>query len=79
MAFLRDLDTEEGDAYVHLWVYEDATDRERKRAALREDPRWHAYLEQNKRTGFLIGQSSRLMTMADFQVTAASGSAEAGR
>jgi len=29
---------------VHIWRYADLGDRERRRAALAADPRWHAYL-----------------------------------
>jgi hypothetical protein len=66
LAFLQDHDTETGDTYVHLWVYADEADRLQKRAALQADPRWQAYLAENKKTGFLIGQTSRLMTIPAF-------------
>jgi hypothetical protein len=31
---------------VHIWAYADIADRERRRAALLEDPRWRALLPQ---------------------------------
>lgn len=30
---------------VHLWVFEDAADRARKRAAMMSDPEWQTYLK----------------------------------
>src|SRR5690606_40301234 len=40
--------TETGDVNpsVHVWAYEDAADRARKRAALQADPAWIAFLEK---------------------------------
>ena len=55
--------TETGDVntYVHMWVYEDAADRARKRAALWKDPEWLAYLEINAQAGYLLKQENKLM------------------
>ena len=60
--------TETGDVntYVHIWVYEDAADRARKRAALMADPEWLAYLEMNAEAGFLLKQENKLMTDVAF-------------
>ena len=48
--------SETGDvnSYVHIWVYEDAEDRNRKRAALFKDPEWLKYIEMNAEAGYLI-------------------------
>ena len=45
--------SETGDVntYVHIWVYEDAEDRNRKRTALFKDPEWLKYLEMNAEAG----------------------------
>ena len=47
--------------YVHIWVYEDAADRARKRAAMMSDPEWLAYIEMNANAGYLLKQESKLM------------------
>lgn len=62
------LATETGDVntYVHIWVYEDAADRARKRASLMADPEWLAYLEMNAEAGFLLKQENKLMTDVAF-------------
>ena len=52
--------------YIHIWVYEDAADRARKRAALQKDPEWHRYLEMSGAAGYLIRQENRLMTPVAF-------------
>jgi len=40
--------TETGDvnSYIHIWVYEDAADRAKKRAAMQADPDWMNYLKR---------------------------------
>lgn len=60
--------SETGDVntYVHIWVYEDAEDRNRKRTALFKDPEWLTYLEMNASNGYLIKQESMLMSPASF-------------
>ena len=59
---------ESGDvnSYVHIWVYQDAEDRNRKRAAMYADPDWLAYIEKNAEHGYLIKQESKLMSPAPF-------------
>src|SRR3981081_4761254 len=59
---------ESGDvnSYVHIWVYEDAADRNRKRAAMMADPEWQSYLEMNAESGYLLTQESKLMSPAPF-------------
>jgi hypothetical protein len=62
------LKTETGDPneYVHIWVYEDAGDREAKRAALWADPDWLAYTRKSAELGALASQSNKLMTPVGF-------------
>lgn len=65
LAFLR---TETGDVneYVHIWVYESAADREKKRVAMQADPDWQDYLKRSAELGALLSQTNRLMTPVDF-------------
>jgi hypothetical protein len=60
--------SETGDVntYVHIWIYENAEDRNRKRAALFKDPEWLVYLEKTVENGYLIKQDSKLMSPASF-------------
>ena len=60
--------SETGDVntYVHIWVYEDAADRNRRRAALMADPEWQSYIEKNAEAGYLLKQESKLMSPAPF-------------
>ena len=52
--------------YIHIWVYEDAADRAKKRAAMQADPAWHAYQARSSELGALESQDNRLMTPVDF-------------
>lgn len=65
LAFLR---TETGDPneYVHIWVYENAADREKKRAAMMADPGWQDYLRRSAELGALVSQTNKLMLPVDF-------------
>ena len=62
------LKTETGDPneYVHIWVYENAGDREAKRATLWADPGWLAYTKKSAELGALASQSNKLMTPVGF-------------
>ncbi len=62
------LQTETGDvnSYVHIWAYDDAADRARKRAALQADPEWAKYLVLSAEAGYLMSQNNRLMTPVPF-------------
>ena len=64
----RGSSAETGDvnSYVHIWVYDDAEDRNRKRAAMNADPEWQAYIEMNAEAGYLLSQESKLMSPAPF-------------
>ena len=59
-------ETGDVNSYVHIWVYEDAADRSRRRAAMMADPEWQAYLEKNAEAGYLLKQESKLMSPASF-------------
>ena len=65
LAYLK---TETGDPneYVHIWVYENAGDREAKRAAMWADPDWLAYTKASAELGALEAQKNQLMTPVDF-------------
>ena len=52
--------------YVHIWLYEDAADRERKRAAMWADPDWIAYTQKSAELGALAAQENKLMRPVDF-------------
>lgn len=62
------LQTETGDvnSFVHIWVYEDAADRAKRRAAMQADPEWQAYLEKTAEAGWLEKQETKLMTPVSF-------------
>lgn len=53
-------------AYVHIWVYENAADREAKRAAMWADPDWLAYVKMNREAGYLVRQENKLLVPTDF-------------
>ena len=60
--------TESGEinTLVHMWAYEDAADRMRKRAAMQADPEWQAFLKGQGEAGFLESQRTNLMVPAKF-------------
>ena len=62
------LTTETGDPnqYVHIWVYDNAADREAKRAAMQADPEWIAYTQESAKLGALVSQQNKLMRPVDF-------------
>lgn len=62
------LQTETGNvnSYLHIWVYQDAADREARRKALQQDPEWANYLSKSAEAGFLISQQNTLMTEVPF-------------
>jgi aromatic ring-cleaving dioxygenase len=51
---------------VHLWTYDSAADRERKRTAMMADPEWRNYLKLSAEAGFLQEQRNNLMVPASF-------------
>lgn len=62
------LQTETGNvnSYLHIWVYQDAADRDACRKALQKDPEWATYLSKSADAGFLISQQNTLMTEVPF-------------
>lgn len=52
--------------YIHIWVYEDAGDRERKRAAMWSDPDWITYTQKSAQLGALKNQENTLWSPVDF-------------
>jgi hypothetical protein len=51
---------------VHIWCYENAADREQKRAGMFADPEWRNYLRLNTESGNLLEQRTSLMIPAKF-------------
>ena len=52
--------------YIHIWMYEDAADRARRRAAMQADPEWIAFTEESAKLGALEHQQNQLMTPVSF-------------
>ena len=52
--------------YIHIWVYENAGDREAKRAAMWADPDWLTYTKHSREFGGLVEQHNILMKPVDF-------------
>jgi len=48
------------------WVYENASDREQKRAKMMQDPDWKHFLSENAKAGNVIEQNTSLMIPASF-------------
>jgi hypothetical protein len=53
-------------SYVHIWVYQDAADRAKRRAAMQADPKWGKFLKMSAEAGHLIAQENKLMVEAPF-------------
>lgn len=52
--------------YVHIWMYEDAADRAKKRAAMQADPDWIKYTQESAKLGALEWQENKLMVPVNF-------------
>lgn len=52
--------------YVHIWVYENAGDREKRRTAMQADPDWIAFTQESAKLGALESQENKLMTPVGF-------------
>jgi len=59
-------ETGEVNSYVHIWAYQDAGDRERRRSAMEADPEWQAFKAASAAAGNLLRQENKLMTPAPF-------------
>ena len=55
--------TEVGDvnSYVHVWAYDSADDRAKKRAAMQADPAWQEYIRVSNEAGYLLRQENKLL------------------
>jgi hypothetical protein len=53
-------------AYIHIWAYKDAADREEKRGQLQADPEWIDYLRMSGEAGNLISQVNTILSPAPF-------------
>jgi hypothetical protein len=60
------VETGDVNSYVHIWVYESAADRERKRASLQADPAWIEYLKLSAEAGFLVSQRNQILKPVPF-------------
>ena len=52
--------------YTHIWVYENAADREKKRTSMQSDPDWIKYIEESASLGALEAQNNTLVKPVDF-------------
>jgi hypothetical protein len=52
--------------FVHAWVYENAGDREAKRAKMAQDADWKHFLSENGKAGNIVEQTTCLMAPAPF-------------
>ena len=52
--------------YIHIWVYENADDREKKRAQMWLDPDWINYTQESAKLGALESQKNKLVKNVDF-------------
>ena len=52
--------------YVHVWAYQDAADRARRRGAMQADPDWQHYLKLSAEAGYLEKQENKLLLTAPF-------------
>ncbi len=52
--------------YIHVWAYEDAADRAKRRAAMQADPDWLAFLKMSAEAGYLLTQQNQILTAAPF-------------
>ena len=59
-------ETGEVNTIVHMWVYESAADREKKRAAMAADPDWQKFAKLQAEAGFLTDMRNNLMIPANF-------------
>src|SRR5262244_4609290 len=50
--------------YIHIWAYQDAADREKRRAAMQADPEWQQFVKLNAQAGNLVEQRTSLMIPA---------------
>lgn len=54
-------DIGELNSYIHIWRYQDITERENRRQAMLADPKWQAYVKRSAEAGYLVGQENRIL------------------
>ena len=59
-------ETGDPNEYTHIWVYENAGDRETKRAAMQADPEWVNYTNASAELGAFTSQQNELVKTVDF-------------
>lgn len=52
--------------YIHVWAYEDAADRAKRRAAMQADPDWQTFVKNSSEAGYLITQKNQILNPAPF-------------
>ncbi len=64
--FYGSVETGDVNAYVHLWQFRDAADREQRRAALYADEAWLRYRRLSAEAGHQTSQVNTLLRPASF-------------
>ena len=49
---------------IHMWIYNDLGDREKRRAALYKDDKWIAYLKEQRKHGMIVSQETQILSPA---------------
>lgn len=65
LCFLQ-AETGELNTITHLWVYDGAADREKRRAAMMQDPAWQKYLKASAECGYVTDMRTSLMVPVKF-------------
>jgi hypothetical protein len=65
LAFMT-AETGDLNTYVHMWVFRDAADREKRRAAMMADPEWREFLARSRDAGYVISMKNALMAPVPF-------------
>ena len=52
--------------FVHIWLYEDTEDRDRRRTALWADAEWLAWVDKSTALGVLVSQENQFMRPVAF-------------
>ena len=65
LAYLRG-ETGDPNEYIHIWMYQNAGDRETRRAALYADAKWLEYIQKSAALGALESQTNKLMIPTEF-------------
>ena len=53
-------------SYIHVWAYEDAADRARRRAAMQADPDWQDFVRRAGEAGYLVSQENQILLPPSF-------------